>query len=245
MMQSGTSTDMPELEIQQSLQRFATQFSDGVADAGETLEQSSRPHVRDGALRRGLLYASSALEIATGPSPAINLLDMFVFVRLSRSVLERHFMREYGDDGIALREVFAAADGQIAALMKRALGDEPSAKAASAVDAWIADNPSQTRVEGLRLSDFAEAAGTAMAERSHEIRGLLSSVKSATRAATDALQIVERALFLLHRLPFLWRLQARLGAREILGDSSMFVRDLVRMPFDRMLSGARRFRLRH
>jgi hypothetical protein len=44
-------------------------------------------------------------------------------------------------------------------------------------------------------------------------------VKSAAQSANQALALTERALFLVHRLPFLWRIQARVGASEILSDS--------------------------
>jgi hypothetical protein len=44
-------------------------------------------------------------------------------------------------------------------------------------------------------------------------------VKVAARTANQALLLSERALFLVHRLPFLWRLQARLAAREMLSDA--------------------------
>jgi len=81
----------PEVELQQELQRFATQFTDRITQATEALEESShRAEVRHEALRKNLRYIAAALEIATGPTAAINLVDMIVFVRLSRAVLERH-----------------------------------------------------------------------------------------------------------------------------------------------------------
>ena len=89
---------LPPLELQEALQRFTTQFADRVTQATEALERSSPPGVRDEALRKNLLYVSSALEIATGPDPWVNLLDMIVFVRLCRAVLERHWIPEvYGE----------------------------------------------------------------------------------------------------------------------------------------------------
>jgi hypothetical protein len=48
---------------------------------------------------------------------------------------------------------------------------------------------------------------------------VLGSVKAATQAADQAILLAERGLFLANRMPFLFRLQARLGAREVLGDT--------------------------
>jgi hypothetical protein len=47
--------------------------------------------VSDTALRETLIYVSSAIEIATGPLPSVNLVDMLVFLRLCRVAVERHW----------------------------------------------------------------------------------------------------------------------------------------------------------
>jgi hypothetical protein len=211
---------LSELELQQALERFTTQFSDRITQATETLGRSSSAEVRDEALRKNLLYVASAVEIATGQFPEVNLLDMVVFVRLSRAVLERHWIPTlYGAEGSALAEVFAKSDQELSVLAYEALSAEQHAELASLIEAWLADNVNQVRVEGIRLSDFAAAAGAASAERGTHARGLLASVKTATHTANQALLMSERAMFLVHRLPFLWRLQARLAAREILSDT--------------------------
>jgi hypothetical protein len=216
--------DATEFELQQELQRFATQFIDRVTQATEVLGRSPRVEVGDEALRKNLLYVSSAMEIASGPFPEINLLDMIVFVRLSRTVLDRHWIPSlYGQQGNDLAEVFARSERELTDLASRALSAAQRQQLANLADTWLADNPDQVRVEGVRLADFAAAAGSAAAGRAGQARGLLASVKSATRTANHALLLSERGLFLFHRLPFLWRLQARLGAREILNDA------LVRM----------------
>lgn len=211
---------IPELELQQELQRFTTRFVDRISQATEVLQGSSRLDVRDEALRKALLYGSSALEIATGPAADVNLLDMFVFVRLSRTVLEKHWIPDlYGSDGAELSLAFEKADEEIVGLADRALGADKREQLAILVEAWVSDNPGQVRVEGIRLADFATLAGNAAADRALRASGLLSSVKTATKAANEAMLLAERGMFLLHRMPFLLRLQVRLGAREILGDT--------------------------
>jgi hypothetical protein len=209
-----------EFELQQELQRFTTQFTERVTQATEVLGRSSAPRVGDEALRKNLLYVSSAIEIASGPFPEINLLDMIVFVRLSRTVLQRHWIPElYGEQGADLAEVFGRSEGELSDLAARVLSPAHRQQLSALVEAWLAENPAQVRVEGIRLADFSAAAGSAAAERAGQARGLLASVKAATRTANQALLLSERGLFLFHRLPFLWRLQARLGAREVLDDA--------------------------
>ena len=224
-----------EFELQQELERFTTQFADRVTQATADLERSSRPEVGDEALRKNLLYVASAIEIATGPFPEINLLDMIVFVRLSGTVLQRHWIPElYGAQGASLAEVFSRSEQELSAVAARTMSPAHRQQLASLVDAWLAENPDQVRVEGVRLADFSGAAGTAAAERAGQARGLLASVKSATRTANQALMLTERGLFLVHRLPFLWRLQARLGAREIVGDAILRLTEGPQAPLTRV-----------
>jgi len=211
---------LSDLELQQELERFTTLFTDRISQATAILDRSANPNVRDEALRKGLLYISSAIEIATGPDPEIDLLDMIVFVRLSRAVLERHWIPElYGPDGADLAEVFAKAEDELSRVATRALSPAQRQDLDHLVDAWLAENPTQFRVEGIRLADFSEAAGSAAAKRAGQAKGLLASVKGAARTANQAMLLSERALFLVHRLPFLWRLQSRLAVREILSDA--------------------------
>jgi hypothetical protein len=208
-----------ELELQQEIERFTMRFADRVTQAASTLEHSLQPNVRDEALRRNLLYVSSATEIATGPFPDVNLLDMMVFLHLSRSVLEHHWIPDlFGQNGRDLGDVFARSEEEITEIAAQTLSAAHRRRLTGIVDAWLAENPNQFRVEGIRLADFSTAAGSAAAERGVQTRGLLGSVRTATQTASQALLLSERALFLTHRLPFLWRLQARLGAREIVAD---------------------------
>jgi hypothetical protein len=238
----GIEVDMDEHELTQELQRFTTRFTDRVAQAAETLERSPSQRVRDEALRKTLGYVSSAIEIATAPYAEIDLLDMIVFIHLSRSVLDKHWIPTlYGDAGLELSDVFEKSEAELSEIADRALGPSRRDHVASLVDEWLADNPTQVRVEGIRLADFASGAARAAADRMLEAKGILSSVKTATQAANEAMQLVERGMFLLHRMPTVWRLQARLSAREILGDSISQVAKGPEAPLAKLAEGARRF----
>jgi hypothetical protein len=202
-------------ELQQELQRFASELTDRVVQALSILASGHGLRIRREALGAALRYASAALEIATGPVDVVNLLDMFVFVRLCRDSLERHWIpKVYGEQGRPLGDVFSGAEVRISAVVERTLDPKQRQQLEEIVGEWLEQNPGQFRVEGIRLADFS-----ALTVRSNAVRGLLSSVKSATKAANQALLLSERGLFLIHRLPFLWRLQTRLGAQEILSDT--------------------------
>jgi len=232
---------MESFELQEELERFTTRFSDRVTQATATLERSERAEVRDEALRKNLRYVSSAMEIATGLAPEINLLDMIAFVHLCRTVLDRHWVPElYGAEGAELSEAFASAERELSGIGARALSTEQHDQVIGLADSWLEANPGLTRVEGVRLADFSAEAGTAAASRAGKARGLLASVKTATRTANQAMVLSERGLWLVHRLPFLWRLQARVAAREILDDALEQLTEGPSSPVARLARLARR-----
>jgi hypothetical protein len=163
---------MDEHELTHELQRFTTRFTDRIAQATEVLEHSPSQRVRDEALRKTLGYISSAIEIATGPYAEIDLLDMLVFVHLCRTVLDKHWIPTlYADEGLELSDAFAKSETEISDIADRALGASRTEDVMSLVDAWLADNPKQVRVEGIRLADFASGAARAAAERMLEAKG--------------------------------------------------------------------------
>jgi hypothetical protein len=230
-----------EYELQAELERFTARFTDRITQATAALDSSEHAEIRDEALRKNLLYVSSAMEIATGLSSEINLLDMVVFVRLCRTVLDRHWIPTlYGRHGGELADAFAKAEDQILAIAAQALQPGQRAQLARVIDTWLADNPDQTRVEGVRLADFAAAAGAAASERTGQATGLLSSVKAARQTANQAALLSERGLFLFHRMPSLWRLQARLGAREVVSDAVVQLCEGPDSPVARLTGRARR-----
>jgi hypothetical protein len=209
-----------EVELQQELQRFVSQFSARIVQATDDLQSCAHGGVRNEALKQSLVYIASAMEVATGPSPSVSLLDMVVLIRLSRTALEKHWIPTlYQGEGAALAEAFARSEEELTALVDRLLIDAQRAQLFGVIDSWLAENPALVRVESIRLSDFSQVAGGAAVERARRASGLLSSVKTATRTANQALLVAERGFYLVHRLPFLWRLQARVGAREVLDDA--------------------------
>jgi hypothetical protein len=210
---------MQAAELQQVLQRQVGQFCERVSQALEPLEASPSRAVSDAALREALLYASSAIDIATGPVPALNLIDMLVFLRLCRKAVESYWIPAvYGEDGAGVAAAFSKSEEDLWRAITPVATENQRRDLEGLVDEWIADNPGQFRVEGVRLDDFVRQTGATAQARADRARGLLAGVKAATQAADQALMLAERGIFLVNRLPFLWRLQARVASREIVSD---------------------------
>ena len=159
---SSTDDASFDFELQQELERFTTRFMGRITQAMTTLQDSARPGVRDEGAKKALVDISSAIEIATGAYPRVNLLDMVVFIRLSRTVLENHWIpRIYGEEGGELVEAFVKSEQELSHIAERALPAAQRQQLAELVEAWLASNPAHTQVAGIRLADFSTAAGHA------------------------------------------------------------------------------------
>jgi hypothetical protein len=125
----------------------------------------------------------------------------------------------YGEAGRPVLEAFHASETELRRLALRVMSAEQLGRLDAFIEQWRRDNPGQFRVEAVRLMDFSVRAGKVELARAQEAGGMLASVRAATQAADQALLMAERGLFLAHRMPFLMRLQARLGSREIVSDT--------------------------
>jgi hypothetical protein len=216
-----SSTSPNQVELQQEIQRVVSVFAERVAQTADLpADRLHEPARQQELLHRVLLYTSSALDIATGPYPEVNTLDMVVFTNLCRDALERHWIPQgLGEDGRALVAAFTKTEEELWLLAAKILDERGRAELRELIAAWQADHPDQFRVEGVRMSEFAEHAGTTATERQRRTRGALGQFRSATQTADLALLVSERAFFVAHRMPFLIRLQARLAVQETLSDS--------------------------
>lgn len=218
---------MTQAELRDSIERFTGQFLDRVADAVSELEVRDEPQLLQPALRQGAVYTSSLLDIATGQLPELNLLDMLVFMSLSRWVLERYWGPEvFGERCNSLIATFASGEQTLTEMSESILDEKQRQQLAELIVAWKDAHPNQIRVEWVRFQDFSTRSGEIAREQERRAAGLLGSVRSAAQTADQAVGIAERGLFLANRMPSLMRLQARLGVMETLDDSMRKLQDV-------------------
>jgi hypothetical protein len=220
-------TPVIQAELRDSIERFTGQFLDRVGDAMRALEVRNSPELMQLALRQETVYASSALDIATGPLPEVNLLDMLVFVTLSRWALERHWVPAvFGERAQPLVAAFASAEQTLTEMSETILDPAQSGQLAEFIQAWKDSHAEQVRVEWVRFQDFSSHSGQVARDQERRAAGLLGSVRSAAQTADQAVGLAERGLFLANRLPSLIRMQARLGAMETIDDSMRRLQDV-------------------
>jgi hypothetical protein len=219
---SGRTSEgkITEAQLQDSLFRFANRFSSNAQDALKPLEESQDPVIRTQALMRRLLYNSAALDITLGVSPQTNLLDMVAFIELSRSVWKQYWVpKVFKSEGDPMRRAFETASHEIWGIASEVMSEDQRKLLTQLIQKWREKNPDQIAVENVRFSEFAKETGAQAQAMQSDVGGLLAGISRATQTGDRALLFSERALFYAQRAPFLWRLQAQAGTREVLSEA--------------------------
>lgn len=226
--QAGTAqTGMSRAELQDHLIRFSGNFAESLRGAFSTLDNSPSIDVRQAALDQRLRYSTAALDIALGPIPENNLLDMIVFFELCKDVLHDYWIPQiYGPAGQTVLAAFTTAESQLDRLGSRVLTDQEIALLDQITSDWRQEHPKQTDVEGVRMTEFSEETGARAKERQRELTGIQASVSGLMHSADQAVMLGERALYYAQRAPFLMRLQAKVAATELVDTSAEALENL-------------------
>ena len=172
-------------------------------------------------MRQVLLYQSSAVDITTEPQPEVGLLDMLVFITLSKESFESYWLpKVFGAAGQGINQAFQQSESEVWAMASQVMSPAQQNTVKSLIRQWQNDNPGRYKVEGVRLTSLAQHAGALAEAQAGQAGGLLAGVSSAVERIDEALLMANRGFFLAQRMPFLLRLQARLLTTEILDDLS-------------------------
>lgn len=207
-------------ELQDDLQRLSGTFVDRLRQATESIIPSLSNEQRLELQRQGLAYGATVVDIVSAPNPEVNLLDMMAFVMLAEKSVREHWIPVvFGEAAEPLVAVFADTSRDLAHVAAKVMSPRQIDLVRATVDDWRRENPQLVHVAAVRMGSFSSLAGEIAEDRARQSRGLLSAVKSATQSADQALLAADRAIFLAQRMPFLLRLQARVGTQELLRDS--------------------------
>lgn len=210
-----------QVQLQDDIQRFYSRFTSRIADAlshDETFVRKQGVPL----LRQYLLYDSEALKITTSPYPVANFLDMLVFVKLNRIVLDDYWIpKVFGKKAEPLLDAFLDSEKDLSVIAAKYTHPANLRKVDIIVHRWRLKNPDYIKVEKVRLSDFSEfsVVDPVKKEKSFSLSGLFVDTQNAVRAVDEMVLVSNRALFLAQNMPLLVRLQMRLGLQEMLTDS--------------------------
>ncbi|MFQ5791089.1 MAG: hypothetical protein ACE5JI_11520 [Acidobacteriota bacterium] len=203
-------------ELRHEIMRFAGRSAERVDDAYFKLEEGfTTPKARRAALENSSAYVTSAVDIAIGPNPEVNMLDMVVLVTLSRIVVEEYWVpKVFGDEAKILVEVFRRQEADIWSIAAKALTREQLQELRDSIRQYRNRDPDLVFVEATRFGDFAGIVGASELAKAQEGGGFLG-VKGVTREVSETRILAERAMFYAQRVPWIARSLVRLMLLDV------------------------------
>ncbi len=235
--EKGPGRPSPE-ELQVELMQLADSAIGRVDQASRALFTGlESPQARVAAAAWRLEGMRRTLDLATGPDPVLNLLDLIVGVTAARMSLEGHWLPAvWGEAARPLLEALRGIEADAWSLCERYFGDEMTKQLRGAISTWTQKHPdiaAGTRVSPPSFSAVLEELAKSGSSASSSLLGFLSldplsGLEPAAREVALVRQFAERALFYLQRAPRLFSdqielelMQARLQPEweQVLGDS--------------------------
>jgi hypothetical protein len=220
----GQSKPPDPLDLQVQEQRFA---DDSMSQTGQALDEYARrvgtESARVEVLKLKVVLGSALVNIASGPNPNANLIDLVFAAWVTRQTIEDHWMLTPNGPAFqpwleTSRRLETNAWELAASVLKPAQIDELR----EAIRQWYAQNPDVQLGLFIQPHDFATLMSTSQSKVAggnsvFSLAGLdpLAGIDPAVREITRTRLFAERALFVLQRMPFLVRLQADLLAHEV------------------------------
>jgi len=209
--------------LQLDVMRFADQYVEVVSRDTEQIavqveDFSRRVEIFDWRLAT----ATSAVQIAAGPSPVTNAVDMLVMVSLSRRIVEAGWTARYGEQAQPLLESYRTLERRARRLLDGIGSREQKDELDALMDTWIAENPAATSAAFIRFDNLARTGPGRAESAARASPSLLSmigldplqGIDPAVREVQQTRLLAERWVYYAQRLPILLDLQTSLiGAR--------------------------------
>jgi CHASE3 domain sensor protein len=209
---------MNQEELHNAIMSFTDSFMTIVLGATENLENElPSPEARHQASRVKVYTFSSAIDIASGPSPGIALLDMVVMVTLNRMVWEEYWQpKVFGKPADAVVKTLQKTERDIWSIVAKVLTSDQQKELNDLIVEWRHNNPDQIGVNYIRFSDFGNLGKKPSLSKVKLPGGLLAPVKEAAQAADEIRITAERTKYMISRMQLIANFQVELIFRELM-----------------------------
>ena len=207
------------VEVQQTLLRFADEFSTGMVLGVDGLQRGTNALDKIEMLRWKTALGTETCAIASGPNAIANLLDMTVFVTVMRFSLEEHWQAKvFGESARPMLESCRSAETNIWRLAGKVLKPAQQKELRQAIELWHRQNPLPESVLAARAQGFASQVAQATQADTAKPGSVfsllmidpLSGMDPAVREITQTRLFAERALYVAQKMPRLLRWQTEL-----------------------------------
>ena len=207
------------VEVQQALMRFADEYSARLSAGLESLRRGTNAVDPADVLKWRITLGSETCSIASGANAIANLLDMTVFVTVTRIGLEGYWQPKiFGESAQPMLESCRNAETEIWRLAGKVLKPEQQAELRQAIESWQQQSPLPEDLLAARALGIASQVaqsrqpGAAAPASVFNLLNLdpLSGLDPATREIAQTRLFAERALYVTQKLPTLLRWQTEL-----------------------------------
>jgi len=209
--------------LQQRLLRFADEFSTHLIVAVENLRRATNAPAPAEILRWKIEFNTDITSIVSGPNAIANLLDMTIFVTVTRLSFEEHWQpKVFGEAGLPMLESCRKAETEIWRLAATVLKPKQQAELRNSIEAWHKQNPTPESVREARAVGFSTKIAESIPIET-ELKGVFSmltvdpfaSIDPAVREAVRSRMFAERTLYVMQKMPILLRWQTELMGLEL------------------------------
>ncbi len=210
--------------LQQKVMRYADQYVEQLSSVTEILaQQTGNPNQVIDILNWRFTNSMSAVQIAAGPNPITNAVDMVVMVSLSRHVVENTWPGVLGDRAQPALDTYLALEKEAWRLVEGIGTEAEQAELRSVLDRWYREYPDLRSAAFIRFADFAGAGARAKIPVSPGLLGIvgldpLAGIDPAVQQVEQARQLAERSVYYAQRLPVLLGMQTSLAAARFGSD---------------------------
>jgi hypothetical protein len=170
--------------------------------------------------------ATAAVQIAAGPRPPANALDMIALVRLNRRLLERHWPEKFGKAVTPFLAAYERLEEGAWVLLDGLATEEQANELKSLIDRVVDEYPNLERGAFFRFTGFAQASGQTQVKVSPGLLGIVglaltAGLDPAIREFEQTRQLAERAMYYMQRVPYLMELQVARSASRLAASSEI------------------------
>jgi len=214
----STVKEVDLVELQQTLMRFADDYSQRMGVAFEEFRRGDEPLSRREVLTLRTAYNRQVQQIASGPNAFANLLDMTTLVVLTRRVIEETDLSEFGDSTAQIRQVCVGTEREILNIARGILSANQLDELLGTIrrhDIHLESPRSVAFVRAINFlpkSDAPKTTGDKPKESVFDLLKLdpLAGLNPATREIAETRLFAERAMYVAQRMPEAARLEAEL-----------------------------------
>ncbi len=216
---AATPTDESALKMQALVMGMADDYIPSLGESVYLLTRSGKVSSKGRWLAQSFLRngVGASLDIAVGPNPAVNVLDLLVLTSLQTWSFETHWVPAgIGEAGRPALDRLKRAQAEAWASAKKILSEDQLRTVRALIDAWIVENPERTVVALVRFENFADARRMSSLALRGKAHGLLKDVGEAVAVVDDTRMLGERLLWFAGRYPYLLGEQTELTAYRLM-----------------------------